>query len=65
MLKIFSRHALRTFCQPHLNNKLHFNFTSAVKILRESDELSLSDIDSILGNEPTQLQKKKEQEQQI
>jgi hypothetical protein len=59
MLKIFSKHAFRCYCRPLLNNNHGFNFTGAVKLLRESDELSLSDFDSILGNEPSQLQKKK------
>jgi hypothetical protein len=35
MLKIFSRQVLSRLCSPLRHNNLHFNFTNAVKILRE------------------------------
>jgi hypothetical protein len=50
MIKIFRRHLLTALNPLKINNKPRFSFSGTVNILRESDELSMTDIDSILGN---------------
>jgi len=49
MLKKYFRAGIRSITNPHYS----FSATGAVKILRENDPITQSDIDSILGNEPT------------
>jgi hypothetical protein len=61
--RLFSRQHLYNSFTQRVINKSRCYFSSAVKILRESDELSLEDIENILGNEPSQLQKKEEKAQ--